>query len=101
VAVVDREIGLKRLDDALPIIGAVAEVADQDTLPSHGPGSTSTTVAVLVGVICPLTNLWPARSVLMICARFWMSGDALTAVPAVSAMNWHSAMPSGMQARSG
>ena len=32
VAVVDREIGLKRLDDALPIIGAVAEVADQDIL---------------------------------------------------------------------
>jgi TnpA family transposase len=32
VAVVDREIGLKRLDDALPIIGAVADVADQDIL---------------------------------------------------------------------
>ena len=32
VAVVDREVGLKRLDDALPIIGAVAEVADQDIL---------------------------------------------------------------------
>ena len=32
VAVVDREVGLKRLDEALPIIGAVAEVADQDIL---------------------------------------------------------------------
>jgi TnpA family transposase len=32
VAVVDREIGLKRLDEALPIIGAVADVADQDIL---------------------------------------------------------------------
>ncbi len=32
VVVVDREVGLKRLDDALPIIGAVAEVADQDIL---------------------------------------------------------------------
>lgn len=32
VAVVDREVGLKRLDDALPIIGAVADVADQDIL---------------------------------------------------------------------
>ena len=32
VAVVEREVGLKRLDDALPIIGAVAEVADQDIL---------------------------------------------------------------------
>ena len=32
VAVVDREVGLKRLDDALPIIGAVADVADQDVL---------------------------------------------------------------------
>ncbi len=32
VAVVDREVGLKRLDEVLPVIGAVAEVADQDTL---------------------------------------------------------------------
>lgn len=32
VAIVDREVGLKRLDDALPIIGAVADVADQDIL---------------------------------------------------------------------
>ena len=32
VAVVDREVGLKWLDDALPIIGAVADVADQDLL---------------------------------------------------------------------
>jgi hypothetical protein len=32
VTVVDREVGLKRLDDALPIIGAVAEVAGQDIL---------------------------------------------------------------------
>jgi hypothetical protein len=32
VAVVDREIGLKRLDEVLPIIGSVAEVADQDIL---------------------------------------------------------------------
>jgi hypothetical protein len=32
VAVVDREVGMRRLDEALPIIGAVAEVADQDTL---------------------------------------------------------------------
>ena len=32
VAVVDREVGLKRLDAALPIIGAVADVADQDIL---------------------------------------------------------------------
>ncbi|HJU16759.1 MAG TPA: Tn3 family transposase [Stellaceae bacterium] len=32
VAVVDREVGLKRLDNALPIIGAVADVADQDIL---------------------------------------------------------------------
>ena len=30
VAVVDREVGMKRLDDALPIIGSVADVADQD-----------------------------------------------------------------------
>jgi TnpA family transposase len=32
VAVVDREVGLKRLDDVLPIIGAVADVADQNIL---------------------------------------------------------------------
>ena len=32
VAVDDREVGLKRLDDVLPIIGSVAEVADQDIL---------------------------------------------------------------------
>jgi hypothetical protein len=32
VAVVDRKVGMKRLDDALPIIGAVADVADQDIL---------------------------------------------------------------------
>ena len=32
VAVVDREVGLKRLDAALPVIGAVADVADQDIL---------------------------------------------------------------------
>src|SRR5215469_17665077 len=32
VAVVDREVGLKQLDDTLPIIGAVAGVADQDIL---------------------------------------------------------------------
>ena len=32
VAVVDREVGLKRLDDTLPIIGAVAAVAGQDIL---------------------------------------------------------------------
>jgi TnpA family transposase len=32
VAVVDREVGMKRLDEALPIIGAVADVADQDLL---------------------------------------------------------------------
>jgi hypothetical protein len=32
VAVVDREVGLKQLDDTLPIIGAVAEVAGQDIL---------------------------------------------------------------------
>jgi Domain of unknown function (DUF4158) len=31
VAVVDREVGMRRLDEALPIIGAVAEVADQDS----------------------------------------------------------------------
>jgi TnpA family transposase len=32
VVVVDREVGMKRLDDALPIIGSVANVADQDIL---------------------------------------------------------------------
>jgi TnpA family transposase len=32
VAVVDREVGMKRLDEALPIIGSVADVADQDIL---------------------------------------------------------------------
>ena len=32
VAVVDREIGMKQLDDVLPIIGSVADVADQDIL---------------------------------------------------------------------
>ena len=32
VAVVDREVGMKRLDQALPIIGSVAAVADQDLL---------------------------------------------------------------------
>ena len=32
VAVVDREVGMRRLDEALPIIGAAAEVADQDIL---------------------------------------------------------------------
>jgi TnpA family transposase len=32
VAVVDREVGMKRLEDALPIIGSVADVADQDIL---------------------------------------------------------------------
>ena len=32
VVVVDREVGMKRLDEALPIIGSVADVADQDTL---------------------------------------------------------------------
>jgi hypothetical protein len=32
VAVVDREVGLRQLDDILPIIGAVADVADQDIL---------------------------------------------------------------------
>jgi TnpA family transposase len=32
VTVVDREVGMKRLDDALPIIGSVADVADQDIL---------------------------------------------------------------------
>ena len=32
IAVVDREVGLKRLENALPIIDAVAETADQDIL---------------------------------------------------------------------
>jgi TnpA family transposase len=32
VAAVDREVGMKRLDEVLPIIGAAAEVADQDIL---------------------------------------------------------------------
>jgi len=32
VAVVEREIGMKQLDGVLPIIGAVADVADQDIL---------------------------------------------------------------------
>lgn len=32
VTVVDREVGMRRLHEALPIIGAVAEVADQDIL---------------------------------------------------------------------
>src|SRR5215470_474829 len=32
VAVVDREVGMRRLDEALPIISAAAEVADQDIL---------------------------------------------------------------------
>jgi TnpA family transposase len=32
VTVVDREIGMKQLDDVLPIIGSVADVADQDIL---------------------------------------------------------------------
>ena len=32
VTVVDREVGMKRLDGALPIIGSVADVADQDIL---------------------------------------------------------------------
>ena len=32
VAVVEREIGMKQLDDVLPIIGSVADVADQDIL---------------------------------------------------------------------
>jgi TnpA family transposase len=32
VTVVDREVGMKRLDNALPIIGSVADVADQDIL---------------------------------------------------------------------
>ena len=32
LTVVDREVGLKRLDAALPVIGSVADVADQDIL---------------------------------------------------------------------
>lgn len=32
VAVVEREIGIKQLDGVLPVIGAVADVADQDIL---------------------------------------------------------------------
>ncbi|HME25867.1 MAG TPA: Tn3 family transposase [Acetobacteraceae bacterium] len=32
VAAVDREVGMKRLDEVLPIIGAAAKVADQDIL---------------------------------------------------------------------
>jgi TnpA family transposase len=32
VAVVEREIGMKKLDGVLPVIGAVADVADQDIL---------------------------------------------------------------------
>jgi TnpA family transposase len=32
VAVVDRQVGMKRLEDALPIIGSVADVAEQDVL---------------------------------------------------------------------
>jgi TnpA family transposase len=32
VAVVDREVGMKRLEDALPIVRSVADVADQDIL---------------------------------------------------------------------
>jgi hypothetical protein len=32
VAVVEREIGMKQLDGVLPVIGAVADVADQDIL---------------------------------------------------------------------
>jgi len=32
IVVVDREVGLKRLDDTLPVIGAVAEIADPDIL---------------------------------------------------------------------
>jgi TnpA family transposase len=32
LAVVEREIGMKQLDDVLPVIGAVADVADQDLL---------------------------------------------------------------------
>lgn len=32
VAVVDREVGIKELDDVLPVIGSVADVAEQDIL---------------------------------------------------------------------
>ena len=32
VAVVDREVGMKQLDDVLPVIGSVANVAEQDIL---------------------------------------------------------------------
>ena len=32
VAVVDREVGMKQLDDVLPVIGSVADVAEQDIL---------------------------------------------------------------------
>jgi hypothetical protein len=32
VAVVDREVGMKELDDVLPVIGSVADVAEQDIL---------------------------------------------------------------------
>ena len=32
VAVVEREVGMEQLDDVLPVIGAVADVADQDIL---------------------------------------------------------------------
>jgi hypothetical protein len=32
VAVVDREVGMKKLDDVLPVIGSVANVAEQDIL---------------------------------------------------------------------
>jgi hypothetical protein len=32
LAVVHREVGMRRLEDALPIIGSVADVADQDIL---------------------------------------------------------------------
>jgi TnpA family transposase len=32
VAVVEREVGMKQLDDVLPVIGAVADMADQDIL---------------------------------------------------------------------
>ena len=31
-AVVDREVGMKQLDDVLPVIGSVANVAEQDIL---------------------------------------------------------------------
>ena len=38
VAVVDREVGMKQLDDVLPVIGSVANVAEQDIL-SVRPGT--------------------------------------------------------------